>query len=272
MGILNVTTDSFSDGGRYYTFDNAINQALKMVAEGADIIDVGGESTRPGATPVSIDEECERVIPIIECLKNEIAIPISIDTRHAKVMAAAVNAGASIVNDVMALQNEGSLDIVATKGVPVCLMHMQGLPQTMQANPIYDDVVKDIYTFFEQRITACEQKGIQRKNIWIDPGFGFGKTLEHNLTLLGNLSFFKTLGCPLLIGLSRKAMFGAILNKPPEDRLYASLAGTMLAAMQGVAIIRTHDVGPTKDILKVMQAALPFWQKPYYQSSVSNPD
>ncbi len=265
MGILNVTTDSFSDGGRYYTFDNAINQALKMAAEGADIIDVGGESTRPGAQPVSFDEECDRVIPIIERLKSEIDIPISIDTRHSKVMEAALKAGASIVNDVMALQNEGSIDVVAANRVPVCLMHMQGLPQTMQANPIYHDVVKDIYTFFEKRITECEQHGIARENIWIDPGFGFGKTLEHNLTLLGNLSYFKTLGCPLLIGLSRKSMFGAILNKPPEERLYASLAGTLLAAMQDAAVIRTHDVAPTKDVLLVLQATMPFWNKTEYQ-------
>lgn len=261
MGILNVTPDSFYDGGRHHTISQAISHALQMISEGADIIDIGGESTRPGARMVSPQEECDRVIPVIEGLKKATTIPLSIDSRHTMVMKAALEAGATFVNDVYALQDEGALAVVAKANVPVCLMHMQGNPQTMQQRPHYQNILEEVYSFLANRIEDCEKAGILRENIWIDPGFGFGKTLAHNLTLLGNLSFFNGLGCPLLIGLSRKSMFGEILNKPADQRLYASLAGTMVAAIQGISIIRTHDVAPTKEILLVAQALQPYLQR-----------
>lgn len=258
MGILNVTPDSFYDGGRYTHFDQAINQAKQMVREGADIIDVGGESTRPGAIPISNAEECDRIIPIIKQLKQELTVPISVDTRHAEVMTAALAAGADIINDINALQNPGAIEVAAARGVPVCLMHMQGTPQNMQNSPTYRNILQEIYQFFVHRIEVCEKAGILRENIWVDPGFGFGKDLAHNLTLLANLSFFKTLGVPLLVGLSRKSMFGKILNLPLEQRLNGSLAGAMLAAMQGASIIRTHDVAATKEVIAVLKAVQPY--------------
>lgn len=258
MGILNVTPDSFYDGGRFHLHDAAYQHALALIQEGADIIDIGGESTRPGAMPVSIQEECDRVLPLVEKLVKETATPISVDTRHAIVMSEAIRLGASIINDVAALTEENALTVVSKHPVKVCLMHMQGSPESMQQKPHYENILDEIADFFETRIAACEQAGLSRQQLLLDPGFGFGKTLEHNLTLLGNLAFFKKLGCPLLVGLSRKSMFGAILNKPPEQRLPASLGAALIALLQGVAVVRTHDVAATKDVLAVMKAVQPY--------------
>lgn len=269
MGVLNVTPDSFHDGGQFNQLDSAILRAEQMVAEGVDIIDIGGESTRPGAEKITIQEECDRVIPVIEKLSQSLMVPISVDTRNTIVMQYALEAGASIINDVNALNDAGAMDLVAEKNTPVCLMHMQGLPETMQADPQYTDVFDEIYSYLEQRVKLCEQKGINRKKIYIDPGFGFGKTLNHNLMLLGQLSRFKKMGCPILVGLSRKSMFGKILNVETEARLYGSLAGALLAVMQGADIVRTHDIKETRDIIKVYEAVKPFWQPPVCQSSVN---
>ncbi|MGE3318159.1 MAG: dihydropteroate synthase [Candidatus Berkiella sp.] len=257
MGILNVTPDSFYDGGFHHSHTAAFEHALQLISEGADIIDVGGESTRPGAQPISIQEECDRVLPVIEKLVKETATPVSVDTRHAQVMKEAIRLGASIINDVNALQNEDTLNVVANQPVKVCLMHMQGTPESMQHKPQYENILQEIYDFFVARINACEAHGLSRKNIWLDPGFGFGKTLEHNLTLLGNLSFFKSLGCPLLVGISRKSMFGALLNRPAELRLPASLSAALIALLQGAAIVRVHDVAATFDALAVLKAVQP---------------
>jgi dihydropteroate synthase len=260
MGVLNVTPDSFYDGGRYCHLDQALKQALKMVSEGAHFIDIGGESTRPQAKPISVQEECDRVIPVIEAIKKETDVILSIDTRHAEVMQAALGAGVGFINDVCALQEPGTLAVAAASQAKLCLMHMQGTPQTMQKAPFYHHVVEEIVGFFANRIEVCEKAGILRENVWIDPGFGFGKNLVHNLTLLANLSQFQRLGCALLIGFSRKSMFGEILNKPTDQRLFASLAATTIAALQGVSIIRTHDVAETKDVLAVVQAVQPYLQ------------
>tara|TARA_R110002110_G_scaffold415562_1_gene651070 strand:- start:36889 stop:37755 length:867 start_codon:yes stop_codon:yes gene_type:complete len=262
MGVLNVTPDSFHDGGQFNQLDSAVLRAEQMVADGVDIIDIGGESTRPGAAKVSIEEECNRVLPVIKKLSQSLVVPISIDTRNTVVMQRALDAGASLINDVNALNDDGAVALAAERNVPVCLMHMQGLPQTMQDSPQYGDVFDEIYSYLEQRVNLCEQQGIKRKQIYIDPGFGFGKTLNHNLMLLGQLSRFKAMGCPLLVGLSRKSMFGKILNVETEDRLYGSLAGALLAVMQGADIVRTHDVKETRDIIKVYEAVKPFWQTP----------
>jgi dihydropteroate synthase len=261
MGILNVTPDSFYDGGRHVTLDKALARALTMVEEGVDIIDVGGESTRPFATPLTESEECERVIPLITRLKQEVEVPISIDSRHSSVIREALAAGASIVNDISALQDPASLKIIAKAKVPVCIMHMQGQPDTMQQSPHYDDVLFEVTQFLQEKINQCEQAGIQKEHIWIDPGFGFGKTLAHNLTLLGKLDHFKKLGCPILVGLSRKAMFGQILDLPVEERLYGSLAGAVIALLNGADIIRVHDVRATKHALKVVAATKPYLNK-----------
>lgn len=261
MGILNVTPDSFSDGGRFFSFDDAIAKAMQMIEEGVDIIDIGGESTRPGATPIDPLEECQRVIPVIEYLKKTVSIPLSIDTRHAVVMEAAIDAGVSMVNDVSALQGQGALEIVAAAKVPVCLMHMKGEPTSMQLQPHYENILDEIYHFFQKRIDACVNAGISKKDIWIDPGFGFGKTLAHNLTLLGNLSFFKSLGCPILVGLSRKSLFGQIIHATVDNRMIASIAGATLAAIQGACVIRTHDVAQTKEAILVVNEVKPHWLK-----------
>lgn len=267
MGVLNITPDSFFDGGRYFSIEAAVERALQMIEEGADFIDVGGESTRPFSEAVSSSEEAKRVLPIIECLAKNTTVPISIDTRHPEVMQSAIEAGASIVNDIYALQALGALEVVARKKeVTVCLMHMQGLPKTMQEAPYYDDVVKEIFDFLAQRIVTCEKAGIAKSHIWIDPGFCFGKTLEHNLTLLGQLSIFKKLGCPILAGFSRKSMFKMLLDLPVQERLSASLAAAMLAVQQGASIIRTHDVKPTWECLKVVEAVAPYWREECHQS------
>jgi dihydropteroate synthase len=254
MGILNVTPDSFSDGGRFNHVARALMQAQMMQQEGADFIDIGGESTHPGASPVSIQEELDRVLPVIDALRTHIQIPISIDTRHATVMKAAVQAGASMINDVYALRGADALETAAALKVPVCLMHMQGEPQTMQKAPHYQNVVQEIYDFLQERVAACLAAGISRDHIAIDPGFGFGKTYEHNLQLLHAFNQFTKLQLPVLAGLSRKAWIGVATGKPATERLAGSLAAAVLAAQQGVAILRVHDVGATKDALKVLCA------------------
>jgi dihydropteroate synthase len=255
MGIVNITPDSFSDGGRYFDSSRALAHALELVEEGADILDIGGESTRPGAAEVSVQEELDRVIPIIEALAAEVPVPISIDTSKPEVMYEALRSGAGFLNDVRALQEPGALETAAKSDVPVCLMHMQGAPRTMQDDPHYDDVVVDVEKFFRQRITACEQAGIKRERILLDPGFGFGKSLEHNISLLSELERFQSLDCPLLVGMSRKRMIGTLLGDvPPDKRLYGSVSAAVVAAMKGAAIIRVHDVRPTVEALKVVTA------------------
>ncbi|PCJ50926.1 MAG: dihydropteroate synthase [Gammaproteobacteria bacterium] len=253
MGILNVTQDSFSDGGLFVDSDKAKQQAKLMVEEGASIIDVGGESTRPGAKPISADEELARVIPVIEYI-TQLNIPVSIDTNKASVMEAAVKAGASMINDVCALQNPGALEAASKLQVPICLMHMQGSPQTMQDKPHYDDVVVDIIQFFKQRIEACTATGIDASLLVLDPGFGFGKTLEHNLNMLSRLQEFNVLNCPLLVGMSRKSMIGQTINKPADKRVSASVALAILAWQKGASLIRVHDVQQTKDALDMVMA------------------
>lgn len=252
MGILNVTPDSFSDGGQFNSLEKAVLQADLMLAQGADIIDVGGESTRPNATPVSLQEELDRVIPVIHALRSQFDIPISIDTRHAIVMREAINAGAAMINDVNALQGEHAVHTAAELNVPVCLMHMQGTPGTMQQNPVYENVVTDIFNFFTARVDACIKAGIKRENIMIDPGFGFGKTFDHNVMLLRELQQFKNLELPLLVGLSRKTWIGIATQQGPSDRLAGSLAAAILATQKGADILRVHDVGATRDALRIL--------------------
>jgi len=254
MGILNLTPDSFSDGGRFTNFDSALKQAKQMISDGADILDIGGESTRPGAKEVSVDQELERVIPLIESLASEIDVPISIDTSKATVMYEAVNAGASMINDVYALQQANALETAAKLDVPICLMHMQGVPRSMQKNVEYTDVIQEVLEFFYDRIEACCDIGIDQNNILIDPGFGFGKLLEHNIELLNKLSQFVKSGFPVLVGLSRKSMLGQITGKNVDARLASSLAVAQIAAQNGAHIIRAHDVAETKDMLRILQA------------------
>jgi dihydropteroate synthase len=255
MGILNLTPDSFSDGGRFLGRDAALRHAEQMVADGAAIIDIGGESTRPGAQPVSEEQELARVVPVIEALAGTIPVPISVDTFKAEVMTAAVEAGAGMLNDINALRAPGALQAAAQTGVPICLMHMQGEPRTMQSSPRYTDVVKEVGAFLSERLEVCVEAGICREKILLDPGFGFGKTLEHNLSLLKNLHLLQTLGAPLLVGISRKSMIGAILDDAPvNERLIGSVAAAILAVEQGAAIIRAHDVKATVDALRVLSA------------------
>ena len=254
MGILNVTPDSFSDGGKFTALDSAMNQVRQMVSEGAAIIDIGGESTRPGAEPVSLAAELDRVIPVIEAIRSESDIPISIDTSKPEVMQAAVNAGASLINDVYSLRAEGALATVASLNVPVCLMHMQGEPRTMQQSPQYENLIDDVKSFFEKRIDACLEAGIEREKILLDPGFGFGKTPEHNLGLIKHLGAFSDLGLPILLGVSRKSTIGYIINKEVDQRLYGSIALTTIAVCNGASIIRAHDVAATVDAIKICQA------------------
>ncbi|MCG8040314.1 MAG: dihydropteroate synthase [Candidatus Thiodiazotropha taylori] len=255
MGILNLTPDSFSDGGRFTARDAAIRHALQMIEEGAAMVDIGGESTRPGAQPVTAQQEMDRVIPLIEALAGEIEVPISVDTSKAEVMREAVSAGAGMINDVMALRDSGALQAAAEAAVPVCLMHMQGEPRTMQCNPHYDDVVEDVKTFLQQRLDACLASGIPQDRLIVDPGFGFGKTLSHNLALLDNLQDLEQLGVPVLVGISRKSMIGTLLgDRAVEERLYGSLAAAVMAAMKGSAILRVHDVRATADALKIVSA------------------
>ncbi|MDH5182348.1 MAG: dihydropteroate synthase [Gammaproteobacteria bacterium] len=255
MGVLNITPDSFSDGGNFLSAQSAYDHAMAMVEAGASIIDIGGESTRPGAAEVSVDEELDRVIPVIEALRSVPAV-ISIDTSKPAVMSAAVSAGAGLLNDVRALQEPGALEAVAGLRVPVCLMHMQGLPRTMQQAPHYDDVVEEVHDFLLQRVESCVAAGIDRRRILVDPGFGFGKSLQHNLTLLAQLNRFTEMGLPLLVGMSRKSMLGTIVDKPVDERLYASLAVASLAAWQGADIIRVHEVAESVDVIKVVTAVM----------------
>ncbi|MDO7597316.1 MAG: dihydropteroate synthase [Pseudomonadota bacterium] len=242
MGILNVTPDSFSDGGEFIATDAALAQARKMVADGAGIIDVGGESTRPGATLVSVEEEIARVVPVIEAIRSELDIPISIDTSKPEVMRAAINAGAGLINDVCALQVEGAMQAAVDCNVPVCLMHSQGNPQTMQNDPQYNNVVTDVIAFLLERTAACEQAGIARDLLILDPGFGFGKRANHNLLLMKHLSKLIELGLPVLVGVSRKSMIGSLLKVSVEERLAASLSLAAISVWQGAKIIRSHDV------------------------------
>lgn len=257
MGILNVTPDSFSDGGLFLARDRAVRQAVAMAEEGAAIVDIGGESTRPGAQPVSVQEELDRVIPVIEAVHAEIPLPLSIDTSKPEVMRAAVGAGAGLINDVYALRADGALDAVSTLSVPVCLMHMQGEPRTMQQNPTYADVTSDVHDFLRSRIDACVAAGIARERLIVDPGFGFGKTLQHNLELLRRLGDLRALGAPILAGLSRKSLIAAALGLPVDQRLFPSLALGLLAVQNGANIVRTHDVRPMVDVIRMYQAVYP---------------
>lgn len=254
MGIINVTPDSFSDGGQFVSINLAVEQALKLIAEGADILDVGGESTRPGAHPVSLNEELNRVIPVIEALSSVSTVPISIDTYKPEVMRLAIAAGADIVNDIRALQEPDTLDIVANSKAGVCLMHMQGLPQTMQLAPQYDDVVSEVKQFLIDRMNVAISHGIAKNRILLDPGFGFGKTRAHNISLIQQLNKLIDIGQPLLVGLSRKSVLGSITGGDESQRLYASIAASVISAMNGAKIIRVHDVKATVDALKVVTA------------------
>ncbi len=257
MGILNITPDSFSDGGVFLSPEKAIAQALRMAEEGADIIDVGGESTRPGARPVSVQEELDRVLPVVEVLHGRIPLPISIDTSKPEVMRAAVAVGAGFINDVRALREPGALEAAAQLEVPVCLMHMRGEPRTMQDEPRYADVVAEVRDFLGQRRDACMEAGILASRLVIDPGFGFGKSLQHNIELLRGLKKLGNLGLPVLAGLSRKSMIGKALGLPVEQRLHASVALALMAVQQGARLVRVHDVGPTVETLRMWQAVYP---------------
>jgi len=253
MGILNVTPDSFSDGGQFTQIDLALNQVETMINNGATIIDLGGESTRPGAKDVSEQDEISRVIPVLKAIKKRFDVLVSIDTSKANVMAEAIAADADIINDVRALQNDGCIEVMAQCDLPICLMHMQGLPRTMQTQPQYNDLIEDIHKFFDNRIEACQNAGIIRERLILDPGFGFGKTMEQNFQLLAQFSLFKSFNLPLLAGLSRKSMFGALLNREVEERVSASVTSAVIAAQQGANIIRVHDVRETVDALKILE-------------------
>jgi len=255
MGIVNVTPDSFSDGGAHDTLDAAVAHGLKLAEEGADLLDIGGESTRPGAADVPVEEELRRTIPVIERLAKETSLPISIDTSKPEVMRAAVQAGAGMINDVYALRRDGALDAAAALGVPVVLMHMQGEPRSMQDAPHYDDVVATVHRFLAERIFAAEMAGIAKKRIIVDPGFGFGKNTQHNLALLAQLERLAELGVPVLAGLSRKRTIGEIIGRSdPRERAAGSVAAHLIAAQRGAKLLRVHDVAATVDALKVWNA------------------
>lgn len=255
MGVLNVTSDSFSDGGNYLSLDRACEHAFNLIAQGADILDVGGESTKPGAIKVSLDEELSRIIPVIEQIRKNSDVCISIDTYKPQVMSAAIHAGANIINDVYALRIDGALEMAANLSVPVCLMHMKGEPQTMQENPHYPDgVMPELMLFFSERIKACENAGIKSKHLIIDPGFGFGKRVQNNLNLMNNireLDYFKK---PILLGVSRKSTIGAVLGKEVKHRLIGSISLAVYASLKGVGILRTHDVDETNQALQMLDA------------------
>jgi dihydropteroate synthase len=253
MGIVNVTPDSFSDGGQHLTHDAALGHALRLIEEGADILDIGGESTRPGSGEVSVDEELKRVVPLLESLANE-AVVLSVDTSKPEVMRAALDAGAAIVNDVFALRAPGAVEAVAASGCGIVLMHMQGVPRTMQIAPRYEDVVAEVRVFLRERLAVLEGAGVARARIALDPGFGFGKSVEHNFTLLRELQRFASLGCPVVAGLSRKSMLGAVTGRVVGDRATASVVGAVLAAERGARVLRVHDVAATRDGLRVWEA------------------
>lgn len=253
MGIVNVTPDSFSDGGLYASGQNAIAHAKKLIEEGADIIDIGGESTRPGAQPVSLEQERDRVLPVIEAL-SDCGVPLSVDTSKPELMRDAIRAGAAMINDVNALQAPGALEAAADSSAAVCLMHMRGTPRTMQLDPAYTDVVSDVRSFLARRMEAAIAAGISRERIVVDPGFGFGKTKEHNLELFRRLRDFTDLGVPLLAGLSRKTVLGNLTGRDKEDHVFASIAAALLAVLRGADIVRVHDVAATRDALAVYNA------------------
>lgn len=254
MGVLNVTPDSFSDAGRYSRLDQAVMHAEAMAAAGADILDIGGESTRPGASAVSEADEMARVIPVLEAVARRVPCLLSIDTSKPAVMRAAAAAGAGMINDVRALRRPEALEAAAGLDVPVCLMHMQGEPASMQLAPAYDDVVAEVTSFLLGRVAACEAAGVARSRLLIDPGFGFGKNLSHNLQLLRALPALAGHGLPVVVGLSRKAMIGALTGKPVDDRVHGSVALAVYAALEGASVIRVHDVGPTVEALRIIRA------------------
>ena len=261
MGILNITPDSFSDGGqlmRRHKVDlsEVLTRAEAMVAAGATLLDIGGESTRPGAVAVSEQQELDRVVPVVEALTRELDVVVSVDTSTAAVIAQSAQAGCSLINDVRALQRPGAIQAAYESGLPVCLMHMQGQPQSMQQAPQYQDVVAEVAGFLEQRVDACRQAGISDKRLLVDPGFGFGKTQSHNWQLLNQMGRLEQLGVPLLVGISRKSMIGMLLGKPVDDRLYGSLAAAVLALTKGAWILRVHDVAATQDVVRVYRAML----------------
>jgi len=262
MGILNVTPDSFSDGGRLYesqrlSVERALKQAARMVAEGATLIDVGGESTRPGAEPVPVAEELERVVPVVERLSRELDVVISVDTSAPEVMQAVVEAGAHLLNDVRSFSRPGALDVAARSDLALCVMHMQGSsPATMQLRPQYRDVTEEVEHFLQFQLQRCQEAGIGADRLVLDPGFGFGKTLEHNLELLNRMEQLQSLGAPLLVGTSRKSMVGLVLDRPVDQRLYGSLATVALAVSKGARIIRVHDVAPTVDVVRMTEAVI----------------
>jgi dihydropteroate synthase len=253
MGVVNVTPDSFSDGGRYLSAQAAIDHARRLVEEGADLLDIGGESSRPGAEPVPVEEELRRVMPVLEAAVA-LGVPVSVDTMKPQVMRAAIGAGAAMVNDILALRAPGALEAVAGSDVAVCLMHMQGEPRTMQVNPTYGDVVREVRDFLAERMAAAEAAGIDRNRLVVDPGFGFGKDRSHNLALFRSLPTFATLGVPVLVGLSRKSVLGRLTGRGVDDRLAASLAAAVLAVERGAHIVRVHDVAATRDALAVLAA------------------
>lgn len=254
MGILNVTPDSFSDGGTHNTPAKALEHARKMIAEGATIIDIGGESTRPGAAEVSPEQEAERVIPVVAAITRESDVWISVDTSKALVIREAANAGAHILNDIRSFSEPGALQAAAHSGLPVCVMHMQGEPRTMQQAPHYQNVVREVYTYLEAQVARCVAAGIEKNHIILDPGFGFGKTLAHNYQLLDKLDLFHNLGLPVLAGMSRKSMIGQLMDIPPDERVAGSVACAVIAAMKGAQIIRVHDVKETVQAMKVVEA------------------
>lgn len=256
MGIVNVTPDSFSDGGRYNTPHKALTYAMELIQAGATIIDIGGESTRPGAAYVSTEQELDRVVPVVEMLSQRCDALISVDTSKAVVITEVAKAGAHLINDIRALQEPGALEAAVATNLPVCLMHMQGEPKTMQQSPQYDDLFTQVLTFFEQRIDTCQRSGIPKDKLILDPGFGFGKTLAHNYQLLSRLDEFLQFDIPLLVGMSRKSMIGQLLGVGPDQRLSGSIACAVIAAMKGAKIIRVHDVKETVDAIRVVEATL----------------
>ncbi|UAW97986.1 dihydropteroate synthase [Halopseudomonas nanhaiensis] len=256
MGILNVTPDSFSDGGRYGRLDEALKHAERMCLAGATMVDVGGESTRPGAAAVSVQEELDRVVPVVEAVASRLDVVISVDTSTAQVMTEAAAVGAGFINDVRALRRSGALLAAADSGLPVCLMHMQGEPETMQQAPVYASVLDEVSAFLASRVVACETAGIDRSRIVLDPGFGFGKSLDHNLQLFAELERLQPAGLPILVGVSRKSMIGQVLDRPVNERLYGSVALAALAVAKGARIIRVHDVAETVDAVRMIEAVL----------------
>lgn len=253
-GIVNVTPDSFSDGGLFPDVESAVAHGVRLVTQGADMLDIGGESTRPGAASITPEQEVERVVPVIEGLAAQVNVPISVDTSTPEVMRAAVSAGAGLINDVRALQRKGALNAARDAGVPICLMHMQGQPGSMQDNPHYDDVVAEVHGFLAERLLACQHAGIDAAQVLVDPGFGFGKSLEHNMRLLAELDRFTDLGIGILVGLSRKSFLGTITGRKLGERQVASAAAALIAAQRGASIVRVHDVAETRDALAVLHA------------------